>query len=158
MKLKFVLLSVILILLCSSCAEVCNTKKAPKPDNIRRLLETKRCPGCEFGTANFQNAQLLRADLRRAELASAVFDGENLTGAEFTWTHGGSFMSCVASYRASFVKANLSQAKLTEIGLYGVNLSRANLRSADLSDSTLSVANLEKAQLIKADLSNVELD
>ena len=72
MKLKFVLPSVILILLCSSCAEICDTKKAPKPNSIRRLLgQSVNLAGANLSGADLRGSDLSRTDLRNANLRNA---------------------------------------------------------------------------------------
>jgi uncharacterized protein YjbI with pentapeptide repeats len=82
---------------------------------------------------DLRNAQLAGADLRGAELLAA-----NLLGAELTG-------------------ANLQDADLRFVNLTGANLPRANLRGADLSGARLRSAELESADLRGADLIRADL-
>ena len=59
--------------------------------------------------------------------------------------------------RANLRGANLSRADLSRANLSRADLSRANLRGADLSDADLSDANLRGADLSDADLRGADL-
>ena len=99
---------------------------SPRPEvreNVRQLLETNSCPGCDlagavlhrgnFSKANLEGANLAGTQLNLANLAGANLKGANLQGASF----GG---------------ADLSGADLT-----GANLTGAILEGAYLSGATL---------------------
>lgn len=50
--------------------------------HLKRLLETKQCPGCDLRNADLRGANLSYADLRGANLSNADLRGANLTGAD----------------------------------------------------------------------------
>lgn len=63
--------------------------KSYEPNHLKRLLETKQCPGCDLTNAdlrgaNLRYADLRGADLRGANLSNADLRGANLTGAKLT--------------------------------------------------------------------------
>ncbi|MCP2728592.1 pentapeptide repeat-containing protein [Limnofasciculus baicalensis] len=92
--------------------------QAGNPEDVKRLLETKECTGCDL-----KNADLRGVDLSLAILVDANLSGANLSG------------------------ANLSQADLSRANLSGTNLSRANLHNAYLTNANLDRTNLLGASL-----------
>jgi uncharacterized protein YjbI with pentapeptide repeats len=84
---------------------------AANPDQIRQLLQTNSCPGCD----------LTNADLRRLDLTEADLSGVNLSGADLS--------------RANLARVNLSSANLAGVKLKGTNLMGANLANADLTNA-----------------------
>jgi uncharacterized protein YjbI with pentapeptide repeats len=92
--------------------------QAGNPEDVKRLLETKECTGCDL-----KNADLSGVNLSLAILVDANLSGANLSG------------------------ANLSQADLSRANLSGANLSRANLRNAYLTNANLDRTNLLGASL-----------
>jgi uncharacterized protein YjbI with pentapeptide repeats len=65
--------------------------KSYEPGHLKRLLETKQCPGCDLTSADLRGANLRYADLRGASLSNANLSnadlrGANLTGANLTNT------------------------------------------------------------------------
>ncbi|MEH2003903.1 pentapeptide repeat-containing protein [Nostoc sp.] len=57
---------------------------AYKVDDIRRLISTNACPGCDLRGANLRGADLRGADLRGADFTDADLIGADLTGADLT--------------------------------------------------------------------------
>lgn len=84
---------------------------AANPDQIRQLLQTNSCPGCD----------LTNVDLRRLDLTEADLSGANLSGADLS--------------RANLARVNLSSANLAGVKLKGTNLMGANLANADLTNA-----------------------
>jgi hypothetical protein len=58
--------------------------KAENPIQLKRLLETKECQGCDLSKANLKSTHLIGADLRNANLKGANLEGANLEGADLT--------------------------------------------------------------------------
>jgi uncharacterized protein YjbI with pentapeptide repeats len=82
---------------------------AENPNHVKRLRDTRSCPGCALADADLAGLQaelgdLRNADLRRANLYKAALRGADLTG-------------------ANLVGANLEGADLT--GTRGANLAAA---------------------------------
>jgi uncharacterized protein YjbI with pentapeptide repeats len=86
---------------------------AANPAEIRQLLQTGECRGCNLTGANLRNANLRDAKLEGANLA-----GANLAG------------------------ANLTKANLKDTILRGANLAGANLDDTDFTEANLQGANL----------------
>lgn len=68
-------------LLTTICLTAPAIAKSYEPDHLKRLLETKQCPGCNLSYADLRGANLSYADLRGANLSYADLRGANLTGA-----------------------------------------------------------------------------
>ncbi|BAZ24490.1 pentapeptide repeat-containing protein [Kalymmatonema gypsitolerans NIES-4073] len=104
--------------------------------NIRRLLETKECVGCN----------LIGAHLKGANLQAANLEGANLQGADLEKANLQS---------TNLLAANLQGADLGKANIARANLQRANLFDADLEKANLTDANIEGANLQGADLEGV---
>jgi uncharacterized protein YjbI with pentapeptide repeats len=138
-----------------------------------KLINEKRCIGCDFKYQNFSKADLTGVVMSQAmlngtnfsdtNLTLAIFRDADLTGANLTRAN----LQQAALYGAKLigtklVGANLNKAKLPYANLKGAslqkaNLTKANLNSADLSQVDLSNANLTGADLTNADLSDANL-
>jgi uncharacterized protein YjbI with pentapeptide repeats len=93
--------------------------------------------------ACFDDANLVRARLDRADLRCATFFGANLEGASFVESD---------LSRASFATANLAGADFSNS-----RLDRATLRRLQLRETSLSGASLTDADLTGCDLERVQL-
>jgi uncharacterized protein YjbI with pentapeptide repeats len=113
--------------------------KAENPEQLRQLLETNACRGCDLSDAQLNGAILIGADLSNARLRGAKLTGAGLRDAQLDG-------------------ANLANTNLAQADLSGANLSNADLSGAKLSASNLTGANLSNANLTKADLSNANLN
>ncbi len=102
-------------------------------EDVKRLLTTKDCPGCNLRGANLAKANLYFADLTGANLAGANLTGANLVGANLNDTN--------------LVGANLSGAKLNGARMMGANLNGASLANANLLGANIINANLNGVQL-----------
>ena len=98
--------------------------------------------------ADLPGADLIGADLRRANLSDANLYRTNLTGADLT---GANLSS------ANFFGADLSRVDLSGADLSGAYLTSANLSSADLTGANLRGADLEWSVLTGADLRRADL-
>ena len=77
----------------------------------------------------------------------------NLTGADLTWVG----LRGANLMRANLTGADLTGANLTWVGLTGANLTRADLTGANLTRANLMRANLTGADLTGADLTGTDL-
>lgn len=84
-----------------------------KRRQVRQLLQTNRCPGCDLTGVNLSKAQLGGADLRGAILNATDFRGANLKGADLSNT--------------SLIFARLDHANLAVANLRGARISRQGL-------------------------------
>ena len=80
MKLTFLLTAVTLLSTISLATPV--AVKAENPAQVRQLLETGECFGCDLRGANLKGAHLIGADLRNADLTGANLKNANLEGAD----------------------------------------------------------------------------
>ena len=78
--------------------------RADSSEQIKQLLTTKQCPGCELINANLAGADLSQADLSGANLLGANLRGANLANANLTNANLGS---------ADLIGADLTDADLS---------------------------------------------
>lgn len=96
---------------------------AASANDVMRLLEQHRCPGCLLQDADLVHADLRDADLRKAQLQRANLSGARLDGAKLQG--------------ADLRFISLQGASLRGADLRGALLDGADLRQADLSDAVL---------------------
>lgn len=121
--------------------------------NVRRLLQTNECAGCNLTGAmlkdtNLQAANLEGANLQDADLERANLQQTNLQGANFQ----GADLGKVNLLGANLSGANLFDADLEKANLLGANLQTANLQGADLEKTNLTNANIQGVNLMGVDL------
>ncbi len=104
------------------------------------------------------DVDLIRADLRKANLREVNFRGANLRRANFQGANlrGANLISTNLS-EAFLGGAELSASNLRRADLRGALLSEADLPGADLSRAILSVAGLSRANLLGTNLSGANL-
>jgi uncharacterized protein YjbI with pentapeptide repeats len=122
--------------------QVANNDPAKSAD-VKRLLATNECNGCDLSNANLENANLAEASLEGANLTQANLKNADLQQAKLNSTY--------------MLGANLEGANLTQAELEGANLTLATLNKSILSNANLRGANLQKANLQKADLKGADL-
>jgi len=123
-------------------------------DNLRTLLSTNKCVGCDLTGANLFGANLTGANLTGANLTGANLNEANLSGANLI----GADLVAADLVGANLSGANLSGANLSEANLVEANLNGADLNGADLSGANLIGANLFAADLVGANLSGANLN
>jgi len=116
-----------------ACANLPQQARASQ-EQLLRLLESKRCPGCKLQDADLVHAELRDADLRGAQLQRANLSRARLDG------------------------ANLQGADLRFISLQGASLRGANLRKAQLDGADLRQADLSGALLDPGALNHTHWD
>ncbi|NJK75211.1 MAG: ATP-binding domain-containing protein [Microcoleus sp. SU_5_6] len=110
------------------------------------------------GGRNFQNVNLVDADLANANLRRANLIHAQLMGADLTNANLDGARLVIADLTgADLSGASLKKAKLVGAILNGVKFDRANLSRADLSEAQLKNANLTKAILNRTNLSGADL-
>jgi len=119
--------------LCAQPARDTRNTTAQAAD-VKRLLATNQCPGC-----NLSGANLAKANLRFANLLNANLSGANLGG-------------------ASLIGANLNDANLTGADLKGAKLNGARMMRTNLNGASLVEANLLGANLIGTNLNGAKLN
>lgn len=102
--------------------------EAANPKQVKQLLKTKKCPGCDLSYANLARKNLKEADLTGANLTAA-----NLQGADLD--------------RANLTGATLNHADLSDSDLNQANLTQASLVFARFDKAVLEQANLTNAIL-----------
>ncbi len=113
--------------------------RAENPNDVKRLLETGKCPSCNLVNADLREAHLIGADLRNANLTGANLTGANLEGADLTG--------------AKLVDANLKQSYFTHADLRWADMTRTNLQEsiafkADTRWALLKDNNILNAKLL----------
>lgn len=98
-------------------------------DDLLRLLQTRRCPGCQLQDADLVHADLRDADLRRARLQRANLSQARLAGAQLQ----GADLRFTSLQGASLRGADLRGALLE-----GTDLRHSDLRAALLDQGALS--------------------
>ena len=105
------------------------TAQGEEIKDLRQLMSSNECVGCDLTYSGLVRADLTGADLRNADLT-----------------------------RANLSRANLSRANLSGANLSGVSLNGANLNGANLSGADLTGADLRNAYLMNTNLRGVDLN
>ena len=122
--------------------EVIFEYKAENPTMEETVEEAVR-QGISLAFANLSGADLIYADLYRANLKYANLEGANLINA---------LLRGADLEGANLKNADLFNAHLAFADLRGANLINANLRGADFKYTNINGANFEGANLYNADL------
>ncbi|OIP70636.1 MAG: hypothetical protein AUK43_08690 [Oscillatoriales cyanobacterium CG2_30_40_61] len=118
------------------------------PNDLKQLLETRFCQGCDLRGANLSGTHLIGVDLRDANLTGANLTNINLEGADLTGANltsanlEGAFLN-----QTEFNHANLTNANLTDANLVQAQLEGANLLNADLTGTEFAIPTLQTAEL-----------
>ena len=124
---------------------------------------------CHIENADFSGSWMLNASFRDSVIQHCVFTRSKLSRASFEAVAGHGLhydeadLSEINGYKArlhrsSFVKADLSGARLQDADLSGSNMSSANLRGAKLQGAKLRGVDFTGADLTGADLTGAILD
>jgi hypothetical protein len=124
--------------------KIAKKKVAIIKSNLKKLLDTKKCPNCDLSKVNLKGADLSRANLKNANLSGANLYGANLSNANLK--------------KANLSGANLKKARMNQAKLNGANLSDTNLEGASLSMAIFIRAKLRNANLHRADLGMANLN
>lgn len=112
--------------------------RAADPDQVRQLLATNTCEGCDLVGADLRQAHLIGADLRNANLAGAQLQGANLEGADLTG-------------------ANLKSANLTDTFLTNASLNLTHLEAANFTRARLYNVEAKGAVIANINLTDVKM-
>jgi len=116
---------------CCGLSLLCSTPAQGTPQAVLKLLEQRRCQGCQLQRADLVQAQLAAVDLRRAQLEGANLSGAQLDGANLAG--------------ATLLNTSLHGASLRGVDLRGASLVGADLREADLTGALLDPSGLSQA-------------
>ena len=119
---------------------------------------TEKQPVEELRTVDFENLDLVEANLQRANLEHTNLQEANLRGAnlqEANLRHTN--LQGAGLWDTNLQRANLEHTNLQEANLRGANLQEANLRGANLQEANLFKANLQGARLFKVKFDNSSL-
>lgn len=105
--------------------------QAADPQQLLKVLDSRRCPSC-----NLQDADLVHADLRDAHLSGAQLQRANLSGARL---EGADLRGANLSF------TSLAGARLQGADLRGSVLVGTDLRQADLSGALLDPGSLSRS-------------
>jgi uncharacterized protein YjbI with pentapeptide repeats len=119
------------------------TKTTAQTADIKRLLATNQCPGCNLSGANLANANLRFANLVSANLSGANLSGASLIGANLNDANlTGADLKSAKLNGARMMRTNLNGARLVEANLLGANLIGASLNGAKLHSANMPDGNL----------------
>ncbi|MFQ6021528.1 MAG: pentapeptide repeat-containing protein [Acidiferrobacterales bacterium] len=116
-------------------------------NDLKSLLDTKVCNGCDLEGADLRGRALEGAKLRWSNLKDADLRGANLNGADMT----GASLEHAKLSNANFQGAKLEGARLLGVDLSEVRLIGADLRWADLRHLDVDLA-FEFVELIGVQL------
>lgn len=115
-----------------------NINATSQSADIKRLQDTKECPGCNLRGANLANKVLTFVNLSNANLSGANLSGANLSGANLSSTN---------LTNANLSSAKLNGARMIGTNLIGTNLAEANLLGANLWNTDLTGAKLNSTKM-----------
>lgn len=115
-----------------------NINSTTQAADIKRLLDTQECPGCNLSGANLANKALTFVNLSNANLRGANLSGARLIGANLSNTN---------LTNADLKGAKLNGARMIGTNLVGTNLAEANLLGANLWNTSLNGAKLNSTKM-----------
>ncbi|MEM7796501.1 MAG: pentapeptide repeat-containing protein [Cyanobacteria bacterium P01_C01_bin.118] len=132
---------------CSLLLTYGSTAYALDESDLKRLIETNECPGCDLQAADLRRLDLSGANLEGANLEGAnffyaVLDGANLSGADLRFSN----LAYVSALPRLSDALDSSGRRLEFPALFvGANLERALLTYADFSGADMQEANFFEA-------------
>jgi uncharacterized protein YjbI with pentapeptide repeats len=131
-----------------------NLSGADLRGEVEELIDT----GVVGAGVNLMRADLRGADLREADLAGANLSEADLIEANLRWAYlWGADLSKANLSRANVVKATLLNARLCDAKLDGADLSNTSIIGANFGGADLSGARLEYAALADTDFMGADL-
>lgn len=118
--------------------------------NLRQLLITNECSGCDLTGVDLSGAHLSGADLRSADLTEANLSGVNLEGADLTKANltdanlTGAFLTNASLAMADLDNANFTQAQLYYVDVTGASMDNINLAEATVVGTPMSIGGPEE--------------
>ena len=139
--------------------------QAVNEDDLKRLIETNECPGCDLREADLRRldlsgANLEGANLREANFFYSILDGANLSGADLR-------LSNLAYVRALTITTEVtdSEGRLIEFpaqfvgaNLEGALLNYANFSGAEMMEANFFEAYVHKTQFVGSQLQDSNFD
>lgn len=104
-------------------------------ENLKNLIATKSCPGCDLSGLNFNRMDLSKTNLEGADLSMSTFFLTNLSYANLKYT---------TMNGAVFGGADLGDADLTGADLRGVSLDSAYLGGTKMTGELITTKPFEK--------------
>lgn len=137
--------------------------------DLKRLIETNECPGCDLREADLRRLNLARANLEGANLKGAnlfytILDGANLSGADLRATN----LSYVSALTLVSETVNNSTGELVErleipakfVGadLTGALLNYGDFSGADMTEANFYEAFIDKTQFVGSQLQRTNFE
>ena len=172
------------VALVAGTAFICSLLHSPSAqaldeDDLKRLIETGDCPGCNLEEADLRRLDLTGANLEGANLKDAnlfytILDGANLSGADMSFTNLAYVRALTIvidepdsdgqnlTIPAQFVGANLEGSLLNYADFSGAVMEQTNFQDAYIHktsfvDSDLSLSNFETTFVHDVDLRGANL-
>jgi uncharacterized protein YjbI with pentapeptide repeats len=127
---------------------------AADPNEVRQLLETKSCEGCDLSNADLHGQNLYEADLTGANLRDANLSDATLTNAVLN----GARLAGANLERANLVNAKLNAIADKDGTSQGVGLERTRLKGANLTSAEMKGAKFTATELREAKFFYVDLE
>ncbi|EKV02876.1 putative low-complexity protein [Leptolyngbya sp. PCC 7375] len=128
-------------------------------NDLKRLLETNECPGCNLEQADLRRldltgANLEGANLRDANLFYAVLDGANLKGADLSQSNLAYVRALTILTEVTDSEGNFLEFPAQFVGadLEGALLTYADFSGAEMMEANFSEAYINKTQFVGAQL------
>lgn len=130
--------------------------QAVNEDDLKRLIETKDCPGCDLEGADLRRldlsgANLEGANLREANFFYSILDGANLSGADLRSTN--------LSYTTALTLTVDINGEIFDLParFNGADLSSSLMHYADFSGAEMVTANFQEAYIDQTDFVGTQL-
>ncbi|MEM8614881.1 MAG: pentapeptide repeat-containing protein, partial [Cyanobacteria bacterium P01_H01_bin.105] len=129
--------------------------QAVDEDDLKRLIETNECPGCDLQEADLRRldlsgANLEGANLEEANLFYAILDGVNLSGADLRLANLGYVRALTITTDVIDSEGNPIEfpAQFVGANLEGALLPYADFSGAEMMDANFYEAYIHKTQFI----------
>ncbi|MGD1948174.1 MAG: pentapeptide repeat-containing protein [Leptolyngbyaceae cyanobacterium] len=139
--------------------------QAVNEDDLKRLIETNECPGCDLREADLRRldlsgANLEGANLREANFFYAILDGANLSGADLglsnmTYVRALTIRTEATDSAGEFI---VFPAQFIGANLEGTLLNYADFSGAEMMEANFFEAYIHKTQFIGSQLQDSNFD
>jgi hypothetical protein len=137
-----------------TCPASTPERKAPDAALVKKLMDTKACPGCDLTGADLTGAELSGAYLEGAKLVGAQLREAKLNGANLD----GANLAAARMNKVELKNATLLKALLVGAGLQDADLTDAELTEADLTCAVLYKSKFDGAEVYRADLTRAQFE
>ena len=142
-----------------------STAQAVDDADLKRLIETNECPGCDLRQADLRRLDLSGANLEGANLEEAnffyaVLDGANLSGADLRSTNLSYVRALTLVSDITDTQGELIEfpAKFVGADLTGALLNYGDFSGADMTEANFFEAFIDKTQFVGSQLQRTNFE